>query len=116
MTLIIKIWKRWQKNMERLLYSKNTDVYKRQVQYNPSSQGLSAGYFPALSLTEKHFEIFHRVRVDPYSCLLYTSKKGLIVMFSIALSMVVVNCIVMLVQGYDFESYRKDVYKRQRIP
>ena len=27
-------------------------------------------------------------------------------MFSIALSMVVVNCIVMLVQGYDFESYR----------
>ena len=34
-------------------------------------------------------------------------KKGLIVMLSIALSMVVVNCIVMLVQGYDFESYRK---------
>lgn len=33
-------------------------------------------------------------------------KKGLIVMFSIALSMVVVNCIVMLVQGYDFDSYR----------
>lgn len=33
-------------------------------------------------------------------------KKGLIVMLSIALSMVVVNCIVMLVQGYDFESYR----------
>lgn len=33
-------------------------------------------------------------------------KKGLIVMISIALSMVVVNCIVMLVQGYDFESYR----------
>ena len=28
-------------------------------------------------------------------------KKGLIVMLSIALSMVVVNCIVMLVQGYD---------------
>ena len=34
-------------------------------------------------------------------------KKGLIVMVSIALSMVVVNCIVMLVQGYDFDSYRK---------
>ena len=34
-------------------------------------------------------------------------KKGLIVMLSIALSMVVVNCIVMLVQGYDFDSYRK---------
>lgn len=33
-------------------------------------------------------------------------KKGLIVMFSIALSMVVVNCIVMLVQGYDFDSYQ----------
>ena len=33
-------------------------------------------------------------------------KKGLIVMFSIAFSMVVVNCIVMLVQGYDFEAYR----------
>ena len=33
-------------------------------------------------------------------------KKGLIVMLSIALSMVVVNCIVMLVQGYDFTSYR----------
>ena len=33
-------------------------------------------------------------------------KKGLIVMLSIALSMVVVNCIVMLVQGYDFESYQ----------
>lgn len=33
-------------------------------------------------------------------------KKGLIVMLSIALSMVVVNCIVMLVQGYDFDSYR----------
>ena len=28
-------------------------------------------------------------------------------MLSIALSMVVVNCIVMLVQGYDFDSYRK---------
>lgn len=34
-------------------------------------------------------------------------EKGLIVMLSIALSMVVVNCIVMLVQGYDFDSYRK---------
>ncbi len=34
-------------------------------------------------------------------------KKGLIVMLSIALSMVVVNGIVMLVQGYDFDSYRK---------
>ena len=33
-------------------------------------------------------------------------KKGLIVMLSIALSMVVVNCIVMLVQGYDFETYQ----------
>lgn len=33
-------------------------------------------------------------------------KKGLIVMLSIALSMVVVNCIVMLVQGYDCESYQ----------
>ena len=28
-------------------------------------------------------------------------------MLSIALSMVVVNCIVMLVQGYDFDSYKK---------
>ena len=36
-------------------------------------------------------------------------KKGLIVMLSIALSMVVVNCIVILVQGYDFDSYRKVV-------
>ena len=34
-------------------------------------------------------------------------KKGLIVMLSIALSMVVVNCIMMLVQGYDLDSYRK---------
>lgn len=34
-------------------------------------------------------------------------EKGLIVMLSIALSMVVGNCIVMLVQGYDFDSYRK---------
>ena len=33
-------------------------------------------------------------------------RKGLIVMLSIALSMVVVNSIVMLVQGYDFESYK----------
>ena len=37
-------------------------------------------------------------------------KKGLIVMLSIALSMVVVNCIVMLVQGYDFESYQNIVF------
>lgn len=34
-------------------------------------------------------------------------KGGLIVMLSIALSMVVVNSIVMLVNGYDFESYQK---------
>lgn len=34
-------------------------------------------------------------------------KKGFIVMLSIALSMVVVNCIVILVQGYDLDSYRK---------
>ena len=43
---------------------------------------------------------------------------------SIALSMVVVHCIVMLVQGYDFDSYKKvllasdfqlDVYKRQPV-
>lgn len=34
-------------------------------------------------------------------------KKGFIVMLSIALSMAVVNGIVMLVQGYDFDSYRK---------
>lgn len=34
-------------------------------------------------------------------------KRGLIVMLSIALSLVVVNCIVMLVEGYDFESYQK---------
>lgn len=34
-------------------------------------------------------------------------KKGLIVMLSIALSMVVVNCIVLLVRGYDFDSYKK---------
>ena len=34
-------------------------------------------------------------------------KKGLIVMLSIALSMVVVNCIVMLAQGYDMDSYKK---------
>ncbi|WP_059066379.1 ABC transporter permease [Mediterraneibacter massiliensis] len=34
-------------------------------------------------------------------------KKGFIVMLSIALSMTVVNGIVMLVQGYDFDSYRK---------
>ena len=34
-------------------------------------------------------------------------KKGIIVMISIALSMLVVNCIVMLVNGYDFDSYKK---------
>lgn len=34
-------------------------------------------------------------------------KKGLIVMLSVALSMVVVDCIVMLVNGYDFEAYKK---------
>ena len=34
-------------------------------------------------------------------------KKGLIVMLSIALSMVVVNCIVMLVRGYDLDSYKE---------
>lgn len=34
-------------------------------------------------------------------------KKGLVVMVSIALSMLVVNCIVMLVTGYDFDSYQK---------
>lgn len=34
-------------------------------------------------------------------------KKGLIVMLSIALSMVVVNCIVLLVRGYDFDAYKK---------
>lgn len=34
-------------------------------------------------------------------------KKGLIVMASIALSMVVVNCIVMIVNGYDFDQYKK---------
>ena len=33
-------------------------------------------------------------------------KKGLIVMVSIALSMLVVNCIVMLVKGYDFDEYK----------
>lgn len=32
-------------------------------------------------------------------------KKGILVMLSIALSMVVVNCTVMLVNGYDFEEY-----------
>ena len=31
---------------------------------------MSAGYLPAFSLTEKHLEIFHRVRVAPYSLLL----------------------------------------------
>ncbi|MDO4941556.1 MAG: ABC transporter permease [Lachnospiraceae bacterium] len=34
-------------------------------------------------------------------------RKGFIVMLSVALSMVVINCIVMLVNGYDFDSYRK---------
>lgn len=34
-------------------------------------------------------------------------KKGLVVMVSIALSMLVVNSIVMLVHGYDFDSYKK---------
>ena len=34
-------------------------------------------------------------------------KKGIIVMLSVALSMVVVNCIVILVQGYDFNMYKK---------
>lgn len=34
-------------------------------------------------------------------------KKGILVMLSIALSMVVVNCTVMLVNGYDFEEYSK---------
>lgn len=34
-------------------------------------------------------------------------KKGILVMFSIALSMVVMNCTVMLVKGYDFDSYKE---------
>ena len=34
-------------------------------------------------------------------------KKGLIVMLSVALSMVVVDCIVMMVEGYDFEIYQQ---------
>mgnify|MGYP004599239535 CR=1 FL=1 len=34
-------------------------------------------------------------------------EKGIVVMLSIALSMFVVNCIVMLVTGYDFSSYQK---------
>ena len=34
-------------------------------------------------------------------------KKGLIVMLSVALSMVVVDCIVMMVEGYDFDTYKK---------
>ena len=33
--------------------------------------------------------------------------KGCMVMFSIALSLVVMDCIVMLVQGYDLEAYKK---------
>lgn len=43
-------------------------------------------------------------------CVFRNWKKGLIVMLSIALSMVVVNCIVMLVQGYDLDSYRKILF------
>ena len=43
----------------------------RQTENCPiASQGLSAGYLSALPLIEKHFEIFHRVRVAPYSLLL----------------------------------------------
>ncbi len=34
-------------------------------------------------------------------------KKGFIVMLSVALSLAVVNCIVMLVQGYDLSAYQK---------
>lgn len=34
-------------------------------------------------------------------------KKGLIVMLSVALSMVVVDCIVMMVNGYDFDAYKQ---------
>lgn len=34
-------------------------------------------------------------------------KKGLIVMLSVALSMVVVDCIVMMVEGYDFDAYKR---------
>lgn len=34
-------------------------------------------------------------------------KKGLIVMLSVALSMVVVDCIVMMVNGYDFDAYKE---------
>lgn len=37
-------------------------------------------------------------------------KKGLIVMLSIALSMVVVNCIFMLVNGYDISMYEKALF------
>ena len=37
-------------------------------------------------------------------------KKGFIVMLSIALSMVVVNCIFMLVSGYDFTTYEKALF------
>ncbi len=36
-------------------------------------------------------------------------RKGLMVMFSIALSLLILDCIVMLVQGYDFEAYKKIV-------
>lgn len=39
--------------------------------------------------------------------MLRNRKKGFVVMLSIALSLVVVNCIVMLVQGYDFDAYKK---------
>lgn len=34
-------------------------------------------------------------------------KKGIIVMISIALAMIVANCTIMLVNGYDFEEYSK---------
>lgn len=34
-------------------------------------------------------------------------KKGLVVMLSVALSMVVVDCIVMMVNGYDFDAYKE---------
>ena len=34
-------------------------------------------------------------------------KKGAVVMLSAALSLVVLNCIVMLVQGYDFDTYKQ---------
>lgn len=34
-------------------------------------------------------------------------RKGCMVMFSIALSLMILDCIVMLAQGYDFEAYKK---------